>query len=224
MRGFWTRWLRGKGPWYALAFILTLFILWAPLYSITSTVAAGSISRQMTWHFYLGNSFQNSTQCSGPIRCTNASMTQSYGAGRLPHVGSLMQVIGTLWIVGIIALGVAWVVEILGAASKISPRPRRGWVPGVIALVALLTPLLLSVLFLPRDVNADRLAFPNSGSGPGPWISFAGSSQSSGVGLQWGPSVGWFLLLAAGAVLVLVLLWSWYDQRSDEPSEPSSKT
>lgn len=223
MRGYWSRWLRGKGPWYALALVLAMLALWFPLYTISSSVSAGSISQQMEWHFMLGSSFQNSTRCSGPIRCTNTSVTQPYDAGRMPHVGSLMQVSGTLWIVGVVALGMAVVLDLFWAASNSAPsRHPRGWVPGLVAVVALWAPLLLSFLFLPRDVNADRLAFPNSGSGPGPWASFTGASQSGASGLQWGPGLGWFLLLAAGTVLILGMLWSWYDLRPDTKEPPGS--
>ena len=218
-RGFWHRWLQRKGVGYALVLILALLTLWFPLYTISSSVSAGSISQQMEWHFLLGDSLQNSTRCSGPIRCTNASMTQSYTAGRMAHVGSLMQVSAALWIVGVAALGVAIAIDILAAASGTTSRRSRHWLPGLVAIVGLLAPLALSLLFLPRDVNADRLAFPNSGSGPGPWASFTGSVQSGGVGLQWGPGLGWFLLLAAGTGLILVVLWSWYDQGLP-PQEP----
>ncbi|MHB1434518.1 MAG: hypothetical protein ACYCPN_01225 [Thermoplasmata archaeon] len=225
MRSFSHRWLRSHGPWYILVFALTLLTLVFPIYTITDSVSAGSISQHMAWHYRLGNSFQNSTQCSGPIRCTNSSLTQSYSAGRMPHVGSLMQLCAALWIVGIVALLGALVIEALRVASE-SPRPlRREWLAGVVAAAALLSPILLTYLFLPRDVNADRVAFPNSGSGPGPWASFAGSSQSGGIGIQWGPALGWILLLAAGTLLVLVILWSWYDlgADSDRPSDSQTK-
>ncbi len=223
MRSFGHRWLRGRGPWYILAIVMAVLALVFPIYTITASVSAGSISQHMAWHYLLGNNFQNSTRCSGPIQCINSSLTQSYSSGRMPHVGSLMLLSASLWLAGIVALGGALVVDGVRVASD-SPRAHRGeWFAGVVGAVALLLPLVLTFFFLPRDVNADRLAFPNSGSGPGPWASFAGSVQSGGVGTQWGPGPGWILLLAAGALLVLVILWARYDLRPGGREGPDAQ-
>jgi F0F1-type ATP synthase assembly protein I len=203
------RWIRGPGVWISLTVVLLLIGLVLPIYSISMSVSAGSISQERSWQFLVGSTFRNTTSCAGPIRCQNSTMVQPYTSGQLPHVGSLMQLMAWIWILAASALVVA--VAIDASTSHQSHRRRNAvaYLLGGASLGLIVSQILLGV-FLTRDVNADRVAFPNSGSEPGPWSSFVGGASSNGYGLRWGPALGWYFSLAALTLLVLILVGFWF--------------
>ncbi|MCI4367197.1 MAG: hypothetical protein L3K08_05555 [Thermoplasmata archaeon] len=67
-------------------------------------------------------------------------------------------------------------------------------------LMGFLAPILVAVA-QPSALTADT----HGASAPstGPWVSFIGSDSVQGMTITWGPTYGWYLALAAGALLLV---------------------
>jgi hypothetical protein len=109
-------------------------------------------------------------------------------------------------------------------------RDRKGIVGPLVvivaALIALAAPVALA-LAQPGAIQGDHEFNSAYGGTVTPWNSFWGASTLPGrQGVSWGPSVGWYLVIACGALFIvgaILLLNSWrLDYMSVVESEKSS--
>ena len=196
--------------------VVTLLIGW---YSISATgsdaVYGSSVSINIRETFYPLDQVATDFSCTGSAYCT------ANGTSTAPYSGSGLNNLGTLY-TGVACFVIAAIVLALVATALTWLRPkRRTGLPAMLIVVAALLILLAPTVVLasqPSILNSESTNSGGSGNatGPSPRTSFFGSCSGSGCDVSllngetlqasWGPSLGWYLCLVAGAALLAGLL------------------
>ena len=171
----------------------------------------------VTHEFYPGLPSTNGTvQCSSsapPSIHTSCAPPTSYDGASLSHFGILTAAVFVLTLLGA-------VVGILGAFLGWFWRenPRRWMLSVVVVAIALIASLVACGGYAAESPSA--LASDLHGTVPGPWSTFSGSTANSTAGTSesWGPSVGWYLSVAASGMLFVGLFLLFLTRRPAQAS------
>jgi len=194
--------------------ILLIAAFLAPWYSYDQEWAGGSVFNHGTQNatYYLGPPWASgpiSYTCSGNAMCL---FQPTYSDAHENNTGLVAAISSGLLIAG---CSVGTITAIL--AVVVRPHPGRPSPVISCALLALFLAIAAPVVFSASLSGAFSKDFPNATCGgtsyPGPWSSFSGSATTI-CGMvrssnSWGPLIGWYLSIAAAAVLgvaVIVLL------------------
>jgi hypothetical protein len=191
----------------------TLVLLAAILLAVSMGVSWWGASEEGggvsgVYSFLPGTSYQ-ATGNFGAGEVTNLA---TYAGSGLVHVGQLYEaVLG----VGLMATLAGFAAMILGYLGALGTFRSRNFLNATLALVLLsflaaaLLPTLVAVL-QPGAFNSDGTSFAGAGGGcgasPNPCTSFWGSQSAGAAHVSWGADVGWYLSLAAAALLLVALL------------------
>ena len=182
----------------AILLVAALFMPW-----YTESFSASGIT--VGENAYPGFPSTNGTiqyTCSGLPSGASCEPQTSYSDAKLNNSGTIAEVGFFLIIVGVI-FGI--IGAIIGFTSRNNPRRARS--AATMAIVAMIVAIAAVGLFaaaLPTAIGQDTPGH----SGSGPWSSFFGSTSASRFGLtggtlSWGPSIGWYLAIAAFVVLLV---------------------
>ena len=189
---------------------LLLGSLWVGWYSVTARASATqegtSVVVNGTGVYYPLNQYWLQLTCEGSPSCpSNLTQTSSYPQGTFDSVGTLYDIVAAL-VIGALVLGGS-----AGIIAAVSRRAGSKLVLGL-ALTAVILALLAPGVLMLAQPSVLSSQGP-SGTGAGPSKTFFGSCSGGGCGAtlvsgtslnaSWGPSLGWYLSLAGGAVLVV---------------------
>lgn len=193
----------------------------APWYAWTVTFGGVTVTRE----FYPGLPSTNGTvQCSSSVPRgvhTSCGPSTSYDGASLSHFGILTAAVFVLTLlgaaVGILAAFLGWLWR---------KNPRRWMLSVVVVAIALIASLVACGGYAGESPSA--FASDLHGTVPGPWSAFSGSTANNTVGTSqsWGPSVGWYLSVAASGLLFLGLCLMFLTRRPPQASgtAPSNRS
>jgi len=198
---------------------LLIAALLTPWYSFEVSL----LGQSGTAHYYTGLPTENGTiqySCSyNPGVRGQCGPQTSYSSAHLNNTGVLAETAFFLLIGGVV-LGV--IAALLGLTSR--RKPKRASPAIAFAVIALILAIAGPVVFASALPNAfskdDLLGHP---AAAGPWSTFSGSNSSSlgNTTLTWGPGLGWYLSIGAFVLLlvggILLLLY-----RKDPPTPATS--
>ncbi|MHB1434626.1 MAG: hypothetical protein ACYCPN_00285 [Thermoplasmata archaeon] len=95
------------------------------------------------------------------------------------------------------------------------PSPRLLGIMGALTIATVTWALLLTPALLAADLASSNSGVP---SASGPWNSISGSSHFGHLTLTWGPAAGFYLILAAGVLLVCVAALRFRRFRNMDPT------
>jgi hypothetical protein len=177
--------------------ILLIAALVTPWYMEQSSQSGATI----TVNAYPGTPSQNGTikyTCSGLPSFASCPPQTSYSAEHLNSTGMIAEYAFFIVIVGAVLGIIAAIMGLVSGGN--SKRTRSAMAIAVIALILAIAAAGLFAGALPGAIGNDSKGHP---SGTGPWSSFWGSGNVSGVNLTWGAGIGWYLTIGA-FVLFLV--------------------
>jgi hypothetical protein len=199
-----------------VAAILMLVALFTPWYMEQVSFHGAT----ETLNAYPGMPSTNGTiqyTCSGLPSGVQCPSQTSYTAEKFNNTGTIAEA-GFYLIIVSFVLG--FIGAVLGFAS--GKNARRAGPARTLAIVALVVAIAAVGMFavaLPTAIGQDSPGH----TGTGPWSSFFGSSNATGMGfpggtLTWGPGIGWYLAIVA---FVLFLVGMFVLRRAmKEPAEP----
>jgi len=187
--------------------LVSLFVGWYGISaSAADTVSGSSFTISGTATYYPLNQLTETITCQGSSYCylVNSTYSGPYAQGSFNSLGTLYNLVADLVIGGVI-IGLA-----AASLAFTSGRKRSGWAGGLAIIAIILVVLAPTLLFAaqPAVLNSQG----SSSGGSSPRSSFFGSCAGSGCGssfepgetisASWGPSIGWYLGLAAIAPLL----------------------
>lgn len=203
--------------------ILLIAALFTPWYAYKTSYAGAS----ETQNSYPGIASTNGTiqyTCSGLPAGASCPSQTSYSSivPKETNVGNIAETGFFLLIVGII-LGI--IAAIFGFVSR--GNARRSGPALTLGIIALLLAIVAPVLFaaaLPGAVSSDISTTYRPPNTSGPWSSFTGSSSYTNplvgvVSFNWGPGVGWYLSIGAFVILLVGVVLLFIGRK--EPSAPT---
>ncbi len=197
----------------AILLVAALFMPW-----YTESFSASGIT--VSENAYPGFPSTNGTiqyTCSGLPSGASCEPQTSYSDAKLNNSGTIAEVGFFLIIVGVI-FGI--IGAIIGLTSRSNPRRARS--AATMAIVAMIVAIAAVGMFaaaLPTAIGQDTPGH----SGSGPWSSFFGSTSASRFGitggtLSWGPSIGWYLAIAAFVVLLVGMVVLMRARKDPQPT------
>jgi len=176
----------------------------------------------VTANAYPGIPSSNGTiqySCSGLPTGAKCLDQTSYTNARLNNTGNLAEA-GFFLAIG------GFVLALLGAVLGFMSRsnPRRAGSAFALSLVAMLIAIAAVGMFAAALPGAQANDTPGH-TGSGPWSSFIGSANSTGVfgapisgNFTWGPGIGWYLALVAFVILLIGAILIFRSRRDPEPA------
>jgi hypothetical protein len=196
--------------------ILLIAALFTPWYIETSSEHGESISVNA----YPGTPGQNGTikyTCSGFPSGFSCPTQTSYSSENLNSTGMIAEYGFFLVLVGIV-FGI--LAALLGLISGGNPkRARPAMALAVLALILALVAPAMFAAALPGAIANDTKDHP---SGSGPWSSFIGSGNISGLNLTWGPGVGWYLTIGAFVLFLIGVILLWRARKAPAAAAPAT--
>jgi hypothetical protein len=177
-----------------LMLLVGLFLAW---YSITES--GSTISDTI--------SFSPDGQVS--VNGGGISASASYATAHLNTTGGLYTIVEGLLVVGVLVAGIGGA---LAVATVWRPGLRTAAVVlGAVALVFAIAGPIVLLVDQPAALNSDFTSQNGYGAFGGgsasgvssPTNSFIGSASANGNSLAWGPTIGWYLAIVAGALCLV---------------------